>query len=46
MNKIRRKKLQQILDQIEEMHSLLEEILEEEEEALDNIPENLQGSER
>ena len=46
MNNPRRKKLQAIIDQLEELKSSLEELQEEEEECRDNMPENLQGSER
>lgn len=46
MNKIRRKNLQIIIDQLEELKGSLEGILAEEEEYRDNIPENMQESER
>lgn len=46
MNKIRRKNLQSIIDQLEDLKSSLEEPQSEEEEYRDNMPENLQGSER
>lgn len=46
MNKIRRKNLQSIIDQLEELKSSLEGLQAEEEEYRDNIPENMQGSER
>ena len=46
MNKIRRKNLQSIIDQLEELKSSLEELQSEEEEYRDNMPENLKGSER
>lgn len=46
MNKIRRKNLQAIIDQLEELKSSLEDLQAEEEECRDNIPENMQGSER
>lgn len=46
MNKQRRKNIQSILDQIEELKGSLEEAQAEEEVYRDNIPENLQGSER
>lgn len=46
MNKERRKNIQGIADQLEELKGNLELIQEEEEEYRDNIPENLQGSER
>lgn len=46
MNKIRRKNLQTIIDRLEDIKADLEEITYEEEEYRDNIPENLQGSEK
>lgn len=46
MNNIRRKQLKSILEEIEEIKSRLEDVLADEEEAFDNIPENLQGTER
>lgn len=46
MNRIRRAKLNKIAEQIEELKSLLEEIMEEEEECRDNIPENMQSGSR
>ena len=46
MNKARRKSIQDVADQLEELKSTLEDIQGEEEEYRDNIPENLQGSKR
>ena len=46
MNKPRRKNLQVLLDQLAEIRDTLEAIKDEEEEYRDNMPENLQGSER
>ena len=46
MNKIRRKTLRDILEQLEELKDSLEEVQSEEEAYRDNMPENLQGSER
>ena len=46
MNKIRRKNLQAVIGMIEDAKSTLEDLLAEEEEYRDNIPENLQESER
>lgn len=46
MNKIRRKNLQTIIDRPEDIKADLEEITYEEEEYRDNIPENLQSSEK
>ena len=43
MNKIRRKNLQAIIDQLEELKGSLED-LQAEEEYRDNIPENMQES--
>ncbi len=46
MNKERRKNIQTVADQLEDMKTTLEELQGEEEEYRDNIPENLRGSER
>lgn len=46
MNAVRRKKLAIIMEELEELKGSVEELLEEEEEYRDNMPENLQGSER
>lgn len=46
MNNIRRKKIAKLMEQLEELKTTLEEIQEEEEEAFDNIPESLWGTER
>lgn len=46
MNKIRRKNLQAIIDQLDELKGGLEDLQAEEEEYRDNIPENMQKSER
>lgn len=46
MNKERRKRLSDIRAKIEELQDLLEEVRTEEQDALDNLPESLQGSER
>ena len=46
MNKVRRKALDEIISKIEEAKELLENLQAEEEEYRDNMPENLQGSER
>lgn len=46
MNKIRRKSLQEIADKIAELKEELEALQSEEEDYRDNMPENLQGSER
>ena len=46
MNKMRRKSLLEISEQLEELKAILEDFEVEEEDCLDNMPENLQGSER
>ena len=46
MNKARRKSIQDVADQLEELKSTLEDIQYEEEECRDNIPDNLKGSAR
>lgn len=46
MNAARRKKLEKVIDQISELQEDLQSLLEEEEEYRDNIPENLQESDR
>ena len=46
MNKTRRLALAAIMERLEELKADLEEVLEEEEEAKDNIPESLWGTDR
>ena len=46
MNKVRRKKLQAIIDQLEELKGSLEDLQAEEEEYADIIPEIMQECER
>ena len=46
MNKARRKNIQDVVNQLEDLKSTLEDLQGEEEEYRDNIPENLQGSAR
>lgn len=46
MNKVRRKELQNLFDIISEAQEQLEALRDEEDEYKENIPENLQGSER
>lgn len=46
MNKARRKSLENLFDQLEEISTAVEEVKMEEEYALGNIPENLQTSQR
>lgn len=44
MNKDRRTKLKNILNEIETINSRVEDVMFEEETAFESIPENLQGS--
>ena len=46
LNKIRRKALQEIYDKLSDLREELEAIKDEEDESRENMPENLQGSER
>lgn len=46
MNKNRRKRLAEAKELLEQAFSIIEEVKDEEQEAYDNIPENLQSSER
>lgn len=53
MNNQRRKQITKIIDRVSELSSMLEELTEmvedvkdEEQDALDNMPENLMGSDR
>lgn len=53
MNKERRKRIDKAIEEVnqlqevlEELHQIVEVIRDEEQEYLENIPENLQGSER
>lgn len=46
MNRIRRSELEKIAEAITDLKEQLETLQEEEEEYRDNMPENLQGSER
>lgn len=46
MNKIRRKNIDAIQERLEELRSDVELILDEEQEAFDNLPESLQEAER
>ena len=46
MNNQRRKKIEKLSEELSELKDKLEEIMEEEQECLDNIPENLQDTER
>lgn len=44
MNNKRRKQIGLAIEKIEEASNILQEVLDDEEEAFDNMPENLQGS--
>lgn len=46
MNKKRREKLQEAVDYLGRAVSIVESVREEEKDCMDNMPENLQGSER
>lgn len=46
MNNQRRKRLKEVIDLINQANSIIEEVKDEEEEALNNLPENLQDTER
>lgn len=46
MNKQRRKALEEIIGELENQKSAIEAILDEEQEAYDNIPESLQDTDR
>jgi t-SNARE complex subunit (syntaxin) len=46
MNKIRKAKIERVMDEIENLKSELEEIEQEEQDYADNMPDNLQDSER
>ncbi len=46
MNNARRKRIRDAAEQMEQLKGEIESILEDEEEYMDNIPENMQGSER
>lgn len=46
MNKIRRKLLEEVSAKLDEARCMLEEVMNDEQDAFDSMPENLQGSER
>ena len=46
MNNDRRNRLQEVKESLDDVISQIEEIKDEEQEALDNMPESLQQSER
>lgn len=46
MNNVRRKAIQKVIDKLEELKYDIECLADDEQEYLDNIPENLQNSDR
>ena len=46
MNKTRRKEIARAIELMEQAREILEAVRDEEQEAFDNMPESLQGSER
>lgn len=46
MNKARRVKLSCALDSISQAHTFIESVSSDEEDSLNNLPENLEGSDR
>lgn len=46
MNAARRKQIEKIISELQDIQERMQEIENEEQEYLDNIPENLQGSEK
>ena len=46
MNKLRRKQIDEIQDKLAVLREMIDEVLTDEQEALDNLPEGLQESER
>lgn len=46
MNKERRKALAQVADELRNLESKIEELMNEEQDYYDNMPEGLQGSEK
>lgn len=46
MNKLRRKEINEIANEVENLQNRIEALSEEEQDYQDNMPENLQGSER
>ena len=46
MNRDRRKRLEEIVEKLQELRCDLEEVMNEEQDAFDNLPENFQNSER
>lgn len=46
MNKVRRARVDEVIEKLQELQSEVENIMDEETEYRDNIPENMQQSER
>lgn len=46
MNNERRNRIRKIINQLEDLNNEIQEILSEEQDAFDNMPEGLQSSER
>lgn len=46
MNNNRRKEIRNIIEQLESIRAQIENIRDDEQDCIDNMPENLQGSER
>lgn len=46
MNKVRRKEIAKAIELLEQAREILESVRDDEQEAFDNMPESLQGSER
>lgn len=46
MNKARRKEIAEIVDELAVLRQRIEQLQEEEQDAFDNLPEGIQGSER
>lgn len=46
MNKARRRSIENVLNQLRDLQTSVEELRDEEQEHLNNIPQNLQGSTR
>lgn len=46
MNKMRRRQIANAIKLIEQAAEILEQVMDDEQEAFDNLPESLQGSER
>lgn len=46
MNNTRRKQIEKLVDQLDSIYAEIEELQADEQDCYDNMPENLQGSER